>query len=342
MKKTNTNEGLEMDMTTYKKVKGTMDPNTPVKITGDKPSITDTSRTTSSGGYPMTEEAPTDAPVVDKIKYLSNLKDAKSGQVSKPFSIADKKYQMVRGIMPNKEIVMGVYCHDDIDESGANVIHPVDYFEESVVKPYMAEQSTSFGNDMEVNEKPKVRKTFENEGDSLNLSEFKHYLVNEKTGKFRKFKSIVELAAAVMGEGEKYMPIKDFKRFFEGKVFGGKRQPEMNLNELDNDVTMAATAKKLMDLISSKVSPNIFSSIRTPIAKREVIIAFSRMIGVTKQELMTIASAMENVSATPTDINFSQSSNTQAVTERKQITKNELIESLSPKVIQTIKVKDIK
>jgi hypothetical protein len=36
-------------------------------------------------------------------KYLSNVTDASSGEVSKPFIISDKKYQMVRGITPSRE-----------------------------------------------------------------------------------------------------------------------------------------------------------------------------------------------------------------------------------------------
>ena len=161
------------------------------------------------------------------IKYLSNIKDVKTNKVSQPFIIRDKKYQMVRGIRPSKEIVMGVFCYDDINESGENVIHEIEYFEENMVKPVMEEEAM-MGNDMELESKVNVEPEMETKKvdiekghDSLNLSEFKHYLVNEKTGKFRKFKTIVELAAAVMAENEKYMPIKEFRKFFKYLVKGG-------------------------------------------------------------------------------------------------------------------------
>jgi thiamine kinase-like enzyme len=185
MKTNKINEELEMDMTTYKKVKGTIDPKTPVKITGEKPAVTDTSVTT------MTEEdSSIESKTPETIKYLSNVKDAVSGKVSQPFTIKDKKYQMIRGIKPSKEIVMGVFCHNDLDESGNNIIHSIEEFEKNIAKPMI--QQEVIGNDLEVKEQP--TQPIKKEPESLNLAEFKHYLVNEKSGKFRKFKNIVELA----------------------------------------------------------------------------------------------------------------------------------------------------
>ena len=229
-----------MDMTTYKKIKGTLDPKTAVTIIGDKPvqpgSVTEEDE--------MLEPEAIITPQDDAtIKYLSNVRDNKTGKISQPFTIADKKYQMVRGIKPSKEIVMAVFCHDELNESGENVIHPIDHFEKTIVQPIMEkeammQQEVMFGNDIE--EKVKL----EPKGmESLNLSEFKHYLVNEKTGKFRKFKNVVELAAAIMAEDEKYMPIKEFKRFFEERVFGGKsKRDEVVINEMVADGQAAPTA----------------------------------------------------------------------------------------------------
>ena len=335
MKKNSITEGLEMDMTTYKKVKGTLDPKTPVKITGDKPAPTSTSTTT------MTEEDGVIEPQdKETIKYLSNVKDAVSGKVSQPFTIADKKYQMVRGIKPSKEIIMAVFCHDDLDESGNNLIHSVEHFEENIAKPMM-QQEVMMGNDMEVKEtKPMVKK----EPESLNLSEFKHYLVNEKTGKFRKFKNIVELAAAVMGEDEKYMPIKEFRKFFENRVFGGKKENEMNLMEIaptgeENDEEMSQKAQKLMQMIKTKIPQNVLTTIKTPVAKREVIAAFAEILGVTRKDLPNLINGLKDIVKQSTQPVQGQTAPTVPVTEKKVITKNELMESL--KVIKTIKVKDL-
>ena len=71
----------------------------------------------------------------ETIKYLSNVIDSNTGDVSKPFTIGEKKYQMVRGMTPSKNIVLGVYCFDDFDENNGNLIHPMDYFEENIAKP---------------------------------------------------------------------------------------------------------------------------------------------------------------------------------------------------------------
>lgn len=143
-KKNKVNE-LKMDMQTYKKVSGTMNPKDrqDTTITGDKPTPTSpnntsvtTPSTTSYSSVQSVREDDTIKPQ-DKatIKYLSNVKDSKTGDVSKPFSIGGKKYQMVRGTNSKNEVVMGVYCHDELNEGGDNIIHSLDYFEKNIAQP---------------------------------------------------------------------------------------------------------------------------------------------------------------------------------------------------------------
>jgi hypothetical protein len=235
----------------------------------------------------------------ETIKYLSNVRDSNTGEISKPFTIGDKNYQMVRGITPSRKVVMGVLCHDDMDDEGNNLIHHVDQFEENIVKPFM-QQESSMGDDIEIGEVVEPKMEPKPETDSLNLSDYKHYLVNQKTGKFRKFKNIHELAEAVMGEGEKYMTIKEFKKFFEGKVFGGNKGYR-NLNEVlpsggESEEELSVKAKKLMDLISKKIPINIIKTIKTPAAKREVIAAFAELIGVPRAGLTNLISGLKILS----------------------------------------------
>ena len=277
MKTNKIEEGLQMDMTTYKKIKGTIDPKTPVTITGDKPTTTSSSVTEEDEMLePEAVITPQDNAT---IKYLSNVRDSKTGKVSQPFTIGIQKYQMVRGITPSKEVVMAVFCHDETDDEGNNVIHPIELFEKTIVQPMMEKESmiqqeVMFGNDIELETEVKPKIESEPKGmDSLNLSEFKHYLVNEKSGKFRKFKNIVELAAAVMAKEEKYMPIKEFRKFFESRVFGGKKESEMNLMEVaptgeESDEEMNAKAKKLMVMISKRIPSNVIETNKTPVAKK--------------------------------------------------------------------------
>ena len=110
-----------------------------VKVT-DETKPTNTSTTTK----PMYEESvdgviqPQDQ---ETIKYLSNVKDSKTGEISKPFTIKGKNYQMIRGMKPNKEIVMAVYCLDEMDEAGSNKIHSMEYFEENIAKKAIAEET---------------------------------------------------------------------------------------------------------------------------------------------------------------------------------------------------------
>ena len=39
---------------------------------------------------------------------------------------------MVRGITPSKEVVMAVYCFDDMNDAGENIIQSIEEFERSV------------------------------------------------------------------------------------------------------------------------------------------------------------------------------------------------------------------
>lgn len=266
----------------------------------------------------------------ETIKYLSNVRDDNTGEISKAFNIGDKQYQMVRGITPSRKIVMGVLCHDDMDDDGNNIIQHVDHFEESVVKPFM-QQESSMGDDFEIGEVEKPVAEPKVGFESMNLSEFKHYLVNEKTGKFRKFKNIHELAEAVMGEGEKYMTIKEFRKFFESKVFGAKRNASV-LNEVvptdgESDEELSVKAKKLMDLISKRIPTNVITTIKTPAAKREVIAAFAELIGVPRSGLTNLISGLKDLSKA-------------GLTQNKPTGEPEQV--YEKKVIKKILIKDLK
>lgn len=399
MKKNKTNEGLNMDYTTYKKVKGTLDPKASVTITGEKPPVTSTSTTTSST---MREE---DSPIVGKtvnlktlhrmaqqagnfgedvkealislyyayednvpvseikktlarydlelkdlknqdatfrpsaefahlfnssikevdsviepqdsatIKYLSNVKDG-NGKISQPFNIGGKNYQMVRGITPDKKVILGVYCFDDVNEGGENLIHPADYFEETIAKPMREKLEMSVNEEASVSNKP-TNQT------SLNLGNYKHFIVDESTGKFKKFETIQDLAKYPMSEKEKYMGLSEFKKFFESRVFG--ERPKSGLNEItptgqETDVEMTSKAQKLMGLISKRVPSNIIDSIKTnKLAQREVIAAFAELIGVPRTGLTGLVAGIKDLA------------------KQNQVSMNE-----SKRVVKTIKIKDIK
>jgi hypothetical protein len=209
------------------------------------------------------------------IKYLSNVIDNNTGEVSKPFVIGDKQYKMVRGLNQNDEIVLGVFCFDDMDADGNNMIHPVDYFEENVAMPaMMAEKMTMNEND-----------------ESIGLSEYKHFIVNEKTNKFRKFKTLPELAMASMNEEEeKYMTLKEFKKYFEDKIFGGNKrkineqppqpqtggmeQPQQPQQNIKADVERLSLALEKNRAITNKIK-----FINSPIEKSQILVKFADMIG---------------------------------------------------------------
>ncbi len=295
-------ETLNMDYTTYKKIKGTLDPKVPVNITGDKPMV------------PVREiDAVIEPQDRATIKYLSNVKDAESGQIAQPFNIADKKYQIVRGMTPDKNIVLGVYCFDELNEDGSNMIYHVDEFENKIAKPML--------------EMEKLTTESENKStqpESLNLGEYKHFIVNEKNGKFKKFKTIPELAATTMLEDERYMGLQEFKKFFETRVFGSTKRKaidEVGLTGQESDEEMTIKAQKLMALIQKRIPSNIIQSIKTnKIAQREVIAAFAELIGVPRNGLTGLVQGIKDLAKT--------GAQQQPVTENK--------------IVKTIKKKDIK
>jgi hypothetical protein len=316
IKNINEGEQIKTDAETYAKLKGKLSNTTTVTITGDKPAP-----------EPVTEDESAIEPK-DKstIKYLSNTKDPNTGKVSEPFSIEGKRYQMVRGIS-NKEKVMAVYCHDELNEAGENIIHPIDHFEKTIANP--SKERAAIAEEEEAN----TRK-------AISYKDDKHFLVNREKGGIRSFKSIKELVMTRKLDEEDYMGVKEFKQHMNEKLFGSRKRPEIMSEEApvedeNNDEQMNVKAKKLMALISRKIPSAVIDSIKSPIAKREVIAAFSELIGVPRNGLQSLISGLKELSR-------ANEVPAPAVAESKVITKNSLLESLGAPKNKIVKIKDIR
>jgi hypothetical protein len=217
-----------------------------------------------------------------RLEYLSEVMDSESGEMSKPFTIAGKNYQMVRAITPNKEKVMGVYCMDEMNEDGTNKIYDVKEFEDKIANKHLKKENT-----------------METEKTSPNFEGYKHFIVNQKTGKSRKFKSIEELAKAQMGEGEKYMGVKEFKKFVDEALFGTGKKSIVREEDADmtgNDEGMQMKAKKLIMLIQKKIPSQTIEQIKkNKIAQKEVVAAFAEMIGVPRNGLSQLIAGIKDL-----------------------------------------------
>lgn len=325
-----TKENLEMDMQTYKKVKGTIDPKTPVKITGDRPTPTMGSVTEDDAVIEPQDQA--------TIKYLSNVRDPETNEVSKPFTIADKNYQLIRGIDASNEVVNAVMCIDD------NMIHTYEDFERDIALPMKERLEMQGAN---IQSSPDVQESSDDTYEG-----YKHYLVNKQTNEVRKFKSIEEMISSNKLDEEEYMNVGRFKKHMNERLFGSSKKKVESLNEVtptgkETDEEMNIKAEKLMAMIAKRIPQNIIKTITTPIAQREVIAAFAELIGVPRNGLNKLIAGLKDLAkqqqqqepATQTG----QVGQEQPITEKRVITKNQLTESLKPnKVIKTIKVKDIK
>jgi hypothetical protein len=320
-----TKESLEMDMQTYKKIKGTIDPKTNVRITGDKPAPTMGSVTEDDAVIEPQDQA--------TIKYLSNVRDPETNEVSKPFTIADKNYQLIRGIDASNEVVNAVMCIDD------NMIHTYEDFERDIALP-MKERLEMQGASIQTS--PDVQESSDDTYEG-----YKHYLVNKQTNEVRKFKSIEEMISSNKLDEEEYMNVGRFKKHMNERLFGSSKKKVESLNEVtptgeETDEEMNIKAEKLMAMIAKRIPQNIIKTITTPIAQREVIAAFAELIGVPRNGLNKLIAGLKDISKQQQEP-ATQTGKEQPITEKRVITKNQLMESLTPnKVIKTIKVKDIK
>ena len=354
MKKKVNEANVEMDVDKFNKVRGKLKPTDKVSLTDKKPTTTTTTPSSSSMSTVMEVDAVIEPQDSETIKYLSNVKD-ENGQVSKPFVIDGKNYQMVRGITPSKEIVMAVYCHDDVNDDGVNIIHPIDYFEENCVKPFLArtQQESVNATDNKLAEDNydfagEERKFHDKEAfmDYLNLTDlvgFKHFFVNIKTGvitaKFKNTKEMIK-SGVKLGPEEDYMDVTSLKRFRFGDYFKNDMNEDVNPADAGTDIPkLQSDVKKLANLIKTKFSTYL-SKLDKPIEQAQFLTAMAAEIGVPLNKLNTIITSYKDIAQ---DGGLDKVSTAGITAERKILTKNKLIESLkSKKVIKTIKIKDIK
>jgi hypothetical protein len=371
------------------------------------------------------------------IEYLSNVED-EDGNISGPFNVSGKNYQIIRGITPSKEVVLAVYCHDDVDGEGNNLIHDMDYFEENFVNQAMIQQEQSaleeeksfseeevntelpltpdningyedfyvnlknnkitkrwkagewmksddslaedcdFMDKKEViqhmkslrpkvNEEPVSAKSPEEpvlakslDGDkAIGLGDYKFFLVDNSTGKFRKFKTVEELAKANMKPNEKLMGLKEMKRFFESKVFGDRHKKTQDIFEEDvqggeSDEELQAKAERL--IASMEANPKVDKALdylaktKNVKAKSQALASILQRLNIPKENIQIYLNNMKKMVKKGTgapSANGEQQSDAGTtpgaapVFESKKMTKAELMESMKPKTT-IIKVKDIK
>lgn len=340
-----------------------------VKVIPDK-KLGSNNNASVTTGIPMTEDIePQDAAT---IKYLSNVKDANTGEVSKPFTIGAKKYQMIRGILPSKEIVMAVFCHDDLDEKGENIIHPMEYFEENIAKPMKendfdyASQEVAYQDKKDYEELDQPNEPVKAEDydyasqevahqdkmdfmDHLNLTDlvgFRHFFVNIKTGdvvaKFKTTKEMIK-SGIKLGPDEDYMDVKQLKAFRFGKHFKNDVNEDDGTGVEGTDVPkLQADVSKLVDQIKKRFSVYL-SKLDKPIEQAQFLTTMAQEIGVPLNKLSSIITQFRDIATTTTQNTATVGAPANFANENKIITKNDLIESVTKKnVIRTIKVKDIK
>ena len=270
----------------------------------------------------------------ETLKYLSNVMDSNTGDVSKPFNIGDKQYQLVRGINSANAVVMGVYCFDDLNENNENIIHTMEYFDQNIAKP-MKEAMGMVGQDIQVVPHVKEIKQDEDKGSFMayiNLSDIdpssKHFFVNINTGEVvAKFKTNRDMIKSGQGLGldEDYMDVKGLKRFRFGNYF---KSPMNEVEAVSTDGTdvpkLQADVTKLANLIKNKFSIYL-AKLDKPIEQAQFLTAMAKEIGVPLGKLSTIISSYKDIANNDTPP-------AQIATERRIISKAQLEENLIKKI----------
>lgn len=266
------------------------------------------------------------------LEYVSEVIDDKTGEISKPFTISGKNYQMVRAMGPDKAIIMGVYAFDEKDENGNCKIYDVNEFE-NMAKSMISElgvqepegpEATTLSpypeKDAEIKEEKKETKS-----EKPNFEGFKHFIVNEKSGKVRKFKTIQELAKAQMTEEESYMGIKEFKKYIDAALFGRRKMKEITEQPEVVPSNVISSVEKLMKSIKTKLTPNIIKTVQqNPVAQEQMVMTFAKEIGVPANRLSQLINGIKNLAKETkaqmqNPVTSQAGQTTQAVTERRII-----------------------
>jgi hypothetical protein len=289
---------LNMDMDTYKKVKGKLSPDErkTVTITTDKAS------SSSSMATQMEENEVIEPKDPATIKYLSNVIDKNTGEVSKPFTIADKRYQMVRGQNPSGEIVMGVYCFDDMDDSGENIIHPMEYFEENIAKPMKEMYSKKNVEEGDFNYASAEKEYFDRENfmDYLNLVDLGNarlFFINDETGDVvASFKNLIDMAGSgrKLGNNERLVNRKQLKAI----RFGTKLKENIALSEETEDGVDVEKLKGDVKILINKMVKmfgNYFAKLDTDIEKATFLKNVAMIVGVPENKLSTLLSTYKDL-----------------------------------------------
>jgi hypothetical protein len=247
------------------------------------------------------------------IKYLSNVVDQNTGDISKPFTIADKKYQMVRGQIPSGEVVMGVYCFDDMDDNGVNVIHPMEYFEENIAKP-MKEAMGMQGSDSQVSEEEfnyaaAEKEYFDKQDfmDYLNLTDLGNarlFFINDETGEvIASFKNIIDMATS----GKKLAPNERLvnRKQLKAIRFGAKLKENIALSEETVDGVNVETLKGDVKVLINKMVKmfgNYFAKLNTDVEKSVFLQNVAKIVGVPENKLSSLLSTYKDLAKDETPV----------------------------------------
>jgi len=317
--------------TTTRKLADIQRKNPDVDVVYDKEgdaASTSTSNSTSMGGI-SEEEAIIEPQDQATIKYLSNVIDKQSGEVSKPFTIDNKKYKMVRGQHPTKGVVVGVYCCDELNEDGDNIIHLSEYFEESVIKPIMERDGIQKPIDEEHLSDDNNNEDLMGHFNLDDLGKGRLFFIEKGTGKvIASFRDIKELATygVKLGDNEKLVNRKQLKAI----RFSSKIKEQLSTHGLDEAIDtdkLQGDVKLLFDRMINKFG-NFFSKLDKDVEKATFLTKVAELLKIDSTKLTPLVNKFKGI-ANSSDDNATPDVSSE-INESKR------------NVIKTIKIKDLK
>jgi len=293
---------------------------------------------------------------VATIKYLSNVVDNKTGNISQPFVIGTQKYQVVRGLAGGGEIVLAVFAHDERDDEGSNTIYSIDEFEQKIAMPakLKMEKEMTPKKPIEEYDYAAAEREYADREDLMNylnlidLEGYKHFFVNintgEVVGKFNNYKEMMR-SGVKLGPEEDYMGIRQLKAYRAGDYFkkgfeknnDGGLDEEINIDKLKGDVKILVN--KMTNMFGK-----YFAKLDTPVEQSVFLAKMGQLINVPIEKLPQIISSYKDLAKDDPSEAPLTGDNQAPTTENRIIKKKQLIESFNKKrnVIKTIKIKDIK
>jgi hypothetical protein len=187
-----------------------------------------------------------------------------------------------------------------MNDSGENIIHPMEYFEENIAKPMKEMYSKKNVEEGDFNYASAEKEYFDRENfmDYLNLVDLGNarlFFINDETGEVvASFKNLIDMAGSgrKLGNNERLVNRKQLKAI----RFGTKLKENITLSEEDGvDIEKLKGDVKILINKMVKMFGNYFAKLNTDIEKAAFLKNVAMIVGVPENKLSTLLSTYKDL-----------------------------------------------